>query len=173
MGNNAVQKLKTKLGAGARTNLFRAYIFFPFATPSLDSESYVLIQQVNIPTINTNEPITKVFQGGHEIKFGAITREFATMELTIINDVNYSWRKELERYIEFISGWAADEKAEPEEYERDLIIESVGLKGDVLRRYTLKYAFPTNVSQITLNAATEDIQDYTVTFQYQGVTFSE
>ena len=169
--NNVVQKLKTKLGAGARTNLFRAYIFFPFATPSLDADSYVLINKVEIPEVKIETPLKVIFQGGHEIKFGAVNRLFPTMTLTIINDVNFSWRKELERYIEFISGWAAETKAEPEEYERDLIIENVGLKGEVLRRYTLKYAFPTGVSNITLNADQEDIQKYDVTFEYQGITF--
>lgn len=173
MATNVVQKLKTKLGAGARTNLFRVYIFFPFAVPDIDDDSYILIKRAPLPEVKLSDPISIVFQGGHELKFSKITRNYDTVEFTIINDTNFTWRKALEDYVEFISPWANDEKAIPEEYENDIIVESVGMKGEVLRSYTYKYAFPVSVSKIDLTADDEKIQEYTVTFAYSGIEYNK
>lgn len=56
----------------------------------------------------------------------------------------------------------------PIDYEADLIVEQLGKDGDVLKTYNFRGCFPTGVSPIDLNYATEnEIERFTVEFQVQ------
>ena len=56
----------------------------------------------------------------------------------------------------------------PSDYQADMIVEQLDKDGTVTKTYTLRGAFPTNVSQIDLSYDTNDaIEEFTVEINYQ------
>jgi len=56
----------------------------------------------------------------------------------------------------------------PTDYQTDLIVEQLDRAGDVTKRYDIRGAFPTNISQIDLSYDSNDaIEEFTVEFTYQ------
>jgi len=54
------------------------------------------------------------------------------------------------------------------DYQADLIVEQLDRAGDVTKRYDIRGAFPTNISQIDLSYDSNDaIEEFTIEFTYQ------
>jgi hypothetical protein len=57
---------------------------------------------------------------------------------------------------------------QPELYQTNIEVEQLDRNDAVLKRYTLYSAFPTNISEVPLSYAQNDvISEFQVTFQYQ------
>ena len=56
----------------------------------------------------------------------------------------------------------------PQEYQADLLVDQLDKDETILKRYEFKGAFPSSVSEITVDYATNDqIEEFTVEFQIQ------
>jgi hypothetical protein len=75
----------------------------------------------------------------------------------------------MERWMNGINAHSANTGlTSPITYEADLKVEQLDRDGSSLKEYIFRGAFPTDVSPIDLNYATNDeIERFTVTFQYQ------
>lgn len=162
-----VDDFKAKLrGGGARPNLFKVTINFP-AVAGGDAElTSFLCEAAQLPgsTIGT---IPIPFRG-RQLKVAG-DRTFAPWTTTIINDTDFAVRNSMERWMNSINAHSANTGlTSPIAYESDIIVEQLDRDGSSLKKYTLRGAFPNDLSPIELSYADQDtIERFQVTFEYQ------
>lgn len=191
----SIDAFKAKLkGGGARSNLFEVGFgrgdgdqlglpsgdFFNQVKGSLsfDEGDLMLIKSAGLPASTISE-IPVPFRG-RTLKIAG-DRVFDVWTITVINDTDFKWRSFFERWMNLItkvsdgSGTIA-----PADYMTDMTVaqltrgptvapDQVNTNSiDVLRRYVVHGAFPTNVSQIDLSYNNEnEIEEFTVDLQIQ------
>lgn len=162
-----VDDFKSKLrGGGARPNLFKATINFPaYAGGDAELTSF-LCETAQLPG-STFGTIIVPFRG-RQLKMAG-DRTFAPWQVTIINDTDFDVRNSMERWMNGINAHTANTGlTSPITYEADLFVEQLDRDGTSLKKYTLRGAFPTEVSPIDVSYATVDeIERFTVNFEYQ------
>jgi hypothetical protein len=162
-----VDDFKAKLrGGGARPNLFKATINFPgYAAGDVELTSFMCrtaqlpASQVGIIPVNFRGRILNM----------AGDRTFNPWTVTIINDTNFDVRNAMERWMNGINAHSANTGlTNPQEYQADLLVDQLDKDETILKRYEFKGAFPSSVSEITVDYATNDqIEEFTVEFQIQ------
>jgi len=162
-----VDDFKSKLrGGGARANLFKATINFPtYANGDVESTSF-LCEAAQLPgsTIGT---IVVPFRG-RQLKMAG-DRTFDVWTPTIINDTDFRIRDSMERWMNGMNGHQTNTGlTNVTDYEADLIVDQIDKDGSILKTYNFRGCFPTAVSPIDLNYASEnEIERFTVEFQVQ------
>lgn len=193
--SRSIDAFKAKLkGGGARSNLFEVGFgngdsdqlglpsgeFFSQVTGgnAFDEGDLMLIKSAGLPASTISE-IPVPFRG-RTLKIAG-DRVFDVWTITVINDTDFKWRAFFERWMNLItkvsdgSGTIA-----PADYMTDMTVAQL-TRGptvspdqvnnqniDVLRRYVVHGAFPTNVSQIDLSYNNEnEIEEFTVDLQIQ------
>jgi len=162
-----VDDFKSKLrGGGARPNLFKATINFPAYAGGDPELTSFLCEAADLPG-STMGTIVVPFRG-RQLKMAG-DRTFAEWTVTIINDTDFAIRNAMERWMNGMNAHSANTGlASPIAYEADLKIEQLDRAGAVVKGYTFRGAFPTDLSAIVVNyATTDDIERFTTTFQYQ------
>ena len=162
-----VDDFKSKLrGGGARPNLFKATINFPgYANGDAELTSF-LCETAQLPG-STFGTIVVPFRG-RQLKMAG-DRTFAPWTVTIINDTDFQVRNSMERWMNGINAHSANTGlSSPIAYESDVFVEQLDRDGTSLKKYTLRGAFPTEVSPIDVSYASNDeIERFTVTFEFQ------
>jgi|SRR5210317_413702 hypothetical protein len=162
-----VDDFKSKLkGGGARPNLFKATINFPvYAGGDVEVTSF-LCEAAQLPG-STMGLITVPFRG-RQLKIAG-DRTFEPWTVTIINDTDFIIRDSMERWMNGINAHSANTGlANPIDYQSDLIVEQLDKNEDVLKKYTFRGCFPTNVAPIDVNyTSVDEIERFTVEFQIQ------
>jgi hypothetical protein len=162
-----VDDFKAKLrGGGARPNLFKATINFPgYANGDVELSSF-LCEAAALPASNLS--LIELPFRGRRLKMAG-DRTFDTWTVTIINDVNFTIRNAMERWMNGMNAHSDNTGlTNPVDYEADLVVEQIDRNGDTLKTYNFRSCFPTNLSQIDLNYASEnEIERFTVEFQVQ------
>lgn len=162
-----VDDFKSRLGGGgARPNMFKATINFP-AYAGGDAEfTQFMIKGAGLPAsvINTVEIPFR----GRQLKIAG-DRTFEPWTITVINDGEMVVRNAFERWMNGINEHVNNTGlANPVDYQADLIVEQLDKAGNATKRYDIRGAFPTNISQIDLSYDTGDaIEEFTVELQYQ------
>ncbi len=162
-----VDDFKSKLrGGGARANLFKATINFPtYANGDVEITSF-LCEAAQLPgsTIGT---IVVPFRG-RQLKMAG-DRTFDVWTPTIINDTDFRIRDSMERWMNGMNGHQTNTGlTNVTDYEADLIVDQIDKDGSILKTYNFRGCFPTAVSPIDLNYASEnEIERFTVEFQVQ------
>ena len=165
-----INDFKNRLVAGgARPNQFRVQLVWPtgISVPT-SPQADILISGAAIPASTVNPVITQY--RGREVKFAG-ERIFDPWTITIINDAKQSLRAPFESWMELMNN--KDDNGGTlawEGYQTDLTVEHLDRNDNVINKgtYTLKDAFPINMSEIALQYAQNDIiEEFTVTFQYQ------
>jgi hypothetical protein len=193
--SRSIDAFKAKLkGGGARSNLFEVGFgngagdqlglpsgeFFNEVSGgnTFDEGDLMLIKSAGLPASTISE-IPVPFRG-RTLKIAG-DRVFDVWTITIINDTDFKWRSFFERWMNLItkvsdgSGTIA-----PAAYMTDMTVAQL-TRGptvspdqvnnqniDILRRYVVHGAFPTNVSQIDLSYNNEnEIEEFTVDLQIQ------
>jgi len=162
-----VDDFKSKLrGGGARPNLFKATINFPtYANGDVEITSF-LCEAAQLPgsTIGT---IVMPFRG-RQLKMAG-DRVFDVWTPTIINDTDFRIRDSMERWMNGMNGHQTNTGlTNVTDYEADLIVDQIDKDGSILKTYNFRGCFPTAVSPIDLNYASEnEIERFTVEFQVQ------
>lgn len=163
----AVDDFKAKLrGGGARPNLFKATINFPaYAKGNVEITSF-LCEAAQLPG-SVMGVITVPFRG-RQLKIAG-DRTFDTWTPTIINDTDFQVRNAMERWMNGINAHSANTGlTNPVAYQADLLVEQLDRDEKVLKSYTFRGCFPTNISAIDLAYGSNDeIERFQVEFQVQ------
>ena len=105
---------------------------------------------------------------GRQIKIAG-DRTFADWSIQVLNDTNFKLRNAFERWQNGINNMTDNEGlSNPVDYQVDAFVDQLDRNGNTLKSYTLRGAFPVDISAIDLNYETNDeVETFGVTFQYQ------
>ena len=171
-----LSQFKSKLaGGGARPNLFEISIpTFPTAiaeawSPGDDNENGMfkfLAKGTALPASNLGS--VEVPFRGRTLKVAG-DRTFDTWTVTVINDVDFSIRSAMEKWMNFINKMEdATGAQDPAAYQPDAYVHQLDRDGSTLRTYKFHDVFPTNIAAIDLSYETVDsVEEFTVEFQVQ------
>lgn len=162
-----VDDFKAKLrGGGARPNLFKVTLNFPsYAQADTELASF-MCKAASLPA-SVIEPIAIPFRG-RQLQISG-DRTFEPWSVQIINDTNFGVRNPLERWMNGINGHSSNTGlANPADYQADLLVEQLDRDESVLKKYTFRGAFPTNVGAIELSyEANGTIEEFSTEFAIQ------
>ena len=179
--SNVSQFLQT-IGQGVKPNMFLVDIKFPneLGGPStaLGTDlTNILCKSAALP--GSNLGVIEVPFRGRTVKIAG-DRTFDTWSATFFNDKDFKLRSFFEEWANNINTHEANTSPlfrpnSSSGYMADLTVDQLekdeSLEGSILRRYTLKYCFPTNVSPIDLAYDSNDqIEEFTVEWQYSYFT---
>ena len=165
-----ITDFKSKMaGGGARPNLFEVELAFPDPIAienDVKEKSRFLVKAALLPASNIT-PIEVNFRG--RILKIAGDRTFDTWTVTVINDVDFSIRSAMEKWMDFINSMEdATGAQDPALYQPDAYVHQLDRDGSTLRTYKFHDIFPTNISAIDLSYETVDsVEEFTVEFQVQ------
>ena len=165
-----ITDFKSKMaGGGARPNLFEVELVFPDPIAienDVKEKSRFLVKAALLPASNIT-PIEVNFRG--RILKIAGDRTFDTWTVTVINDVDFSIRSAMEKWVDFINSMEdATGAQDPALYQPDAYVHQLDRDGSTLRSYKFHDIFPTNISAIDLSYETVDtVEEFTVEFQVQ------
>ena len=147
------------LGGGPRANRFRVFI------PRSGEKIEFLCQSAQIPAANIGV-IEQPFRGS--ILKMAGDRTFEPWTVTIINDVEFSVRSEIEAWQTGIQELDSGEGDTTLDYLVDrAFVEQLNKDDSVLARYEFFNMFPTSIGAIDLSYETVDaLETFDVEFQY-------
>ena len=161
-----IEEFKARLGGGARPNQFRVKLGFPAYVVGADP-SYSLLVTGALPASNVNPAIIQY--RGREVKLAG-ERIFDPWTITVVNDSEFSLRAPFEEWMNGMNDRESNEGVlTPRDYMTDIVVEHLDRNDKVLPNgvYTLRNAFPIQMSEIALNYAQNDIfEEFTVTWQY-------
>ena len=162
-----VDDFKSKLiGGGARPNMFKAIVNFPaYAAGDTELTSF-LCKGAQLPG-STIAQLDVPFRG-RQLKIAG-DRTFENWTITVLNDTGMEIRNAMERWMNGINEHVANTGlANPTDYQADMAIEQLNKAGDVTKSYTVRGAYPVNVSAIDLSYDSNDtIEEFTVEFAFQ------
>ena len=165
-----ITDFKSKMaGGGARPNLFEVELVFPDPIAienDVKEKSRFLVKAAQLPASNIT-PIEVNFRG--RILKIAGDRTFDTWTVTVINDVDFSIRSAMEKWMDFINSMEdATGAQDPALYQPDAYVHQLDRDGSTLRTYKFHDVFPTNISAVDLSYETVDsVEEFTVEFQVQ------
>jgi hypothetical protein len=160
-----INEFKARLGAGgARPNQFMVTLTFPAAVGAAAGQDSLLVTAASLPASNVNT--TTIQYRGREVKFAG-ERSFDPWVITIANDTSMRLRSLFERWSDLMNNRLNNGgETAPALYMADLTVEQLDRNDAVIRSYSMKDAWPTNVSEIALAYSQNDvISEFQVTFQ--------
>ena len=167
MASYKITEFKNALrGGGARPNQFEVFLSLPNTVTESASMRDVtfLVQSAQLP--GSQIGTTDVFFRGRRVSFAG-DRVFDSWTVTVLNDVDFKIRKEMEQWVGSMGqNSSTTGVTDPREYMADPTVSQLDREGNVRRKYKFFDCFPTDVSPIELSMSDNDtIETYTVTFQ--------
>lgn len=151
---------------GARPSLFEVDISTPAGVPSISDKIRFQCRAAEIPAATVASLDVPYF--GRQIKVAG-NRTFADWTVTIVNDEDFQIRDAMEAWSNSINSYRSNIRSGVNNiasYRTTANVLQYGKTGNVLRQYNFVNIFPTEVSNITLDHSTDDIETFTVTFAY-------
>ena len=185
MATSNVSTFLSNIGQGVKPNMFSVDINFPGAL-NLTAEATDL-SNVELATLmcksaalpGSNLGVIEVPFRGRTVKIAG-DRTFDTWSATFFNDKDFKLRAFFEQWANSINTHEGNTAPLFTPNNSDGYMADLGVKqlekdaseeGAILREYTLKYCFPTNVSSIDLAYDSNDqIEEFTVEWQYSYFT---
>ena len=177
----SVTEFKSNLKqGGARPSLFKVEFQYPskvFPKPNPLNQASFLVKATTIPasTIGSYD----VFYHGKAIHVAG-DRSFDTWDTTIINDEDFGIRNTLENWMATISNHTLNTRdknlfqsndmseGSSAKYKSSLKVTQFSKAGDDLRTYIFKGAWPSALSTINLDWSSQEIEEFTCTWQYDS-----
>ena len=162
-----ITDFKSKLtGGGTRSNLFEVVLSFPDIA-KVDStildKSRFLIKTAALPASSVSA-LDVAFRG-RTLKVAG-DRSIDSWTITVINDTDFAIRSAFENWMNKINRVSDNTGVtNPALYHADAFVYQLDRNGETLRAYHFYDIFPTSVSLIQLDYATENIQEFTVEMQ--------
>ena len=180
MASSNVSQFLQTIGQGVKPNMFLIDVQFPQSI-SLQTEDQnltnILCKSAALP--GSNLGVIEVPFRGRTVKIAG-DRTFDTWTTTFFNDKDFKLRAFFEQWANSINTHEANTAPLFAPNNSDGYMADLGVKqlekdaseeGAILRAYTLKYCFPTNVSSIDLAYDSNDqIEEFTVEWQYSYFT---
>ena len=151
---------------GAKSSLFQVQITNP-VNGLADIKVPFMVKAASLPasTLSTIE----VPYFGRRIKIAG-DRSFAEWQVTIINDEDFAIRNTMEAWMSSINSHQGNitnlSSASPLQYKAQAQITQYSKTGAPLRVYNFNGLFPTEIGAIDMNWENGNIEEFTVTFQY-------
>jgi hypothetical protein len=163
---------------GARSNLFRATIYWPNAAVEAGADKRIGAEKLNSFMIKTAQlpgstinSIPVPFRG-RTLKVSG-DRDFADWSVNIVNDNNFLVRNAMERWHDYMSGAVSNipggglDTMNFSTYTANLEVEQLDRFGRPIKLYRLMSAWPTEVSPIELSYDVGEVEEFSVNFTYQ------
>jgi len=180
MASSNVSSFLQTIGQGVKPNMFLIDVQFPQQI-ALETEDQnltnILCKSAALP--GSNLGVIEVPFRGRTVKIAG-DRTFDTWTTTFFNDKDFKLRSFFEQWANSINTHEGNTAPlfTPDNtngYMADLGVKQLekdaSEEGAILREYTLKYCFPTNVSSIDLAYDSNDqIEEFTVEWQYSYFT---
>lgn len=161
MADIRIESFKAAVKDGARPNRFLLTINSPSGND--DSISY-LVKSAVLPG-RTIGDVELNWQGMKVKVAGDPT--FNDYSVTFINDYEFKAKKMVEAWLELISTMESNERTAHAEYKRDVKMEQLGRKGEVIKTYWLVGAYPGDMADVDMAMDSNDtISEFSVTFKY-------
>jgi len=180
MASSNVSSFLQTIGQGVKPNMFLIDVQFPAALAKASADqnlSNLLCKSAALP--GSNLGVIEVPFRGRTVKIAG-DRTFDTWTTTFFNDKDFKLRSFFEQWANSINTHEANTAPlfvpnNSAGYMADLGVKQLekdaSTEGAILRTYTLKYCFPTNVSQIDVAYDSNDqIEEFTVEWQYSYFT---
>jgi len=174
-----IDDFKTALAqGGARSNLFRATVFWPNANITGDADTIIggdalhsfMIKTAALPG-SSIQSLPVPFRG-RTLKVTG-DRDYGDWNVGITNDANFAVRNAFERWHDAMNGAATNVSGNGIDarnfntYVGNIEIDQLGRDGNAIKRYRLIGAWPTEVSPIDVTFDVGQIEEFTVNFTYQ------
>jgi len=174
-----IDDFKTALASGgARSNLFRATVFWPNGNITGDADTNIggdalhsfMIKSAQLPG-SSIQSIPVPFRG-RTLKVTG-DRDYADWNVTVTNDANFAVRNAFERWHDSMNGAATNvsgngiDATNFSSYVGNIEIEQLGRDGKAIKRYRLLGAWPTEVAPIDVSFDVGGIEEFSVNFTYQ------
>ena len=180
MATSNVSTFLQTIGQGVKPNMFLIDVQFPSTLKKQTEDqnlTNLLCKSAALP--GSNLGVIEVPFRGRTVKIAG-DRTFDTWTATFFNDKDFKLRGFFEQWANSINTHEANTAPlfvpnNSSGYMADLSVKQLekdaSESGAILRSYSLKYCFPTNVSQIDLAYDSNDqIEEFTVEFQYSYFT---
>jgi len=168
-----IEDFKNSIGGGVRPALFR--VGGRIGGRGTDQAVSFLVTAAALPASNIGE-VTAPYRG-RTLKIPT-SRTFEDWQITVLSDSDMRLRNKFEGWLEDLNG-SQDNVPEREisltnatDFP-DWSIDQLDRKGNAIKSYTMKYCFPKSVSEITVDATSEDLASFTVTIGYSYFTASD
>jgi hypothetical protein len=180
MALSNVSSFLQTIGQGVKPNMFLVDVQFPDSLSKGGDDlnlTNILCKSAALP--GSNLGVIEVPFRGRTVKIAG-DRTFDTWSATFFNDKDFKLRAFFEEWANNINTHEANTSplftpSTTSGYMADLSVKQLekdaSEEGSILREYTLKYCFPTNVSPIDLAYDSNDqIEEFTVEWQYSYFT---
>ena len=180
MALSNVSSFLQTIGQGVKPNMFFVDVQFPYSLSKGGEDlnlTNILCKSAALPCSNLG--VIEVPFRGRTVKIAG-DRTFDTWSATFFNDKDFKLRAFFEEWANNINTHEANTSplftpSTTSGYMADLSVKQLekdaSEEGSILREYTLKYCFPTNVSPIDLAYDSNDqIEEFTVEWQYSYFT---
>ena len=156
------------VGDGARPNLFEVTMPFPTFSDPGDAQRKTTFMCRTAQLPGSTVGVVPVQYFGRELKFAG-NRVFADWTITVINDEDFVVRNAFERWSNGINNMTDNEGlTNPVDYQVDAFVDHLDRNGNTIKSYTLRGAWPLNISEIALDYDEKtEIETFTVELQYQ------
>lgn len=161
--NFPIEGFKAALsGGGARPNLFKAILTFPFNSDVVRSS--FLCKAASLPG-STVAPIPLNFRGRTMNVAG--DRTFEPWSVTIVNDTDFTLRNDFERWMNQLNQHVTNLSMPlPAVYKTDMEVIQLGKDGSELKGYNFIGVFPSSISPIDLGYDNSGaVEEFTVELQ--------
>jgi hypothetical protein len=155
--NNFVSNFKD---IGARANKFNVLV--PMAGANLE----FMAKASKIPE-SSLESVDIGYQG-RKLKYSG-ARKFSEFTMTVINDESWDIRRALENWMQQLQGHETiDSTLGSLGTYKDPIaqVNQLNVSGAIIRTYEFVNLFPISVGEISLDWASDEVQEFEVTFKY-------
>ena len=164
-----INDFKAKLaGGGARANQFKVTMPFPgYAQVGGEIEDLAfLCRGAALPPSVLG--LVEIPFRGRNIKIAG-DRTVDSWTITVLNDTNFKLRNAFERWSNGINNMTDNEGlTNPVDYQVDAFVDQLDRNGNTIKSYTLRGAWPLNISDIALDYDQKtEIETFTVELQYQ------
>ena len=163
---------------GARSNLFRATIYWPNAAIEAGADTRIgtdkltsfMIKTAQLPGSAIN--MIEVPFRGRKFKISG-DREYEDWSVNIVNDNNFLVRNAMERWHDAMTGAASNVPGRGVDtmnfgsYSANLEVEQLDRSGNPIKLYRLMGAWPTSVAPIELSYDMGEVEEFSVNFTYQ------
>jgi hypothetical protein len=179
MASSNVSQFLSTIGQGVKPNMFLINIQFPAEINGGKDLNLTNLLCKSAALPGSNLGVIEVPFRGRTVKIAG-DRTFDTWTATFFNDKDFKLRTYFEEWANSINTHEGNTAPlfipnNSEGYMADLQVDQLekdaSEEGAILRRYTLRHCFPTNVSQIDLAYDSNDqIEEFTVEWQYSYFT---
>lgn len=174
MATTTLQSLRSAIGVGARSNLFKvSYDTTAFGTNPLATQAGFLTKAAALPASTLG--VIEVPFRGRRLKIAG-DRTFAEWTATVISDQDFKVRTALEDFQEKFNttDYSAALLGDRSSDTSTVTIQQLNNGGAAIRTYNLENCFISEIGAIDLSYDTTDaIEEYTVTWVYEYFTTTD